>query len=227
MNTPGCDFCSEFSGKRENLFHRIYAGNPRSRTLFQSEELVVIPSLGQIAEGYLMILPRLHFRAIGDLSYGVLSRLGTVLDWVGDVLKNEYGRCVAFEHGTRSGGVGGCGIYHAHLHAVPVASVPDPVSTLKAAFQYEEFDNLEEIGSRSAGLLSYLFYQGTDRRLYLFDTGPLPSQYLRKLLADALHEKNWDWRRAGREERLLATIERLSPRFDAVQKSLRSHTNGT
>src|SRR6266581_6159362 len=208
-----CDFCNEFSGKPGNAFQRIYAGTPESRVLFRSNQFVVMPSLGQILEGYLLVLPIKHFKALSDLPGLLLEEFAAISECVGKILKDQYGPYVLFEHGTRSEGVGGCGIYHAHLHAVPLGQVPDPVDDLKLNFPCAELTHLNEISKRSAGLPSYLFYQDSDARLYLFDTGPLPSQYMRKLLADALGKEDWDWRTAGREERLLATIERLSGQF--------------
>jgi diadenosine tetraphosphate (Ap4A) HIT family hydrolase len=220
MSTANCDFCNEFSGKPANAFHRIYAGDPESRTLFQSAEFAVIPSIGQIAEGYLLLLPRRHTKALGDLSARELDELATISQSAGEILTKEYGPYVLFEHGTRSEGVGGCGIYHAHLHATPLVKVSDPVGTLRARFPYEEMTNLREIGNRSAGLPSYLFYQDSETRGYLFNTGPLASQYVRKLLADAMGERVWNWREVGREERLLATIRRLSHHFDLQKESV-------
>jgi diadenosine tetraphosphate (Ap4A) HIT family hydrolase len=217
MATDECDFCHEFSGNLENSFHRLYGGDPETRILFQSTEFAVLPSLGQVVEGYLLLLPRQHFGAIGDLSPRHMDELATVLYRAGEILKREYGPYIVFEHGTRSEGVGGCGIYHAHLHAAPLGGVSDPIELLKQRFPFTELAHLKEISKRSAGLPSYLFYQDSDARLYLFDTGPLPSQYMRKVLADAVGEHNWNWRDAGREERLLATTQRLSRQFDNIQ----------
>jgi diadenosine tetraphosphate (Ap4A) HIT family hydrolase len=208
-----CDFCNELSGKPANAFHTIYGADLKSRILFQSGTFVVIPSLGQIVEGYLLVLPRRHSKALGDLPAMDLNELEMITQRVGDILTKEYGPNVLFEHGTRFAGVGGCGIYHAHLHATPLATIPDPVSMLKARFPYAEIGSLREIRKRSADLSCYLFYQDSEARKYLFNTGPLPSQYMRKLLADAIGEQVWNWRDAGREQRLFATIQRLSHYF--------------
>jgi diadenosine tetraphosphate (Ap4A) HIT family hydrolase len=220
-----CDFCNEFSGAAENTFNRIYEGRPENRVLLRSNDFAVIPSLGQIVEGYLLVLPIKHFKALGDLPVLLRQEFTTICEWAGEALKGKYGPYILFEHGTRSEGVGGCGIYHAHLHATPLAGVSDPVNSLKLRFPYIELDHLNEISKRSTGFPTYLFYQDSDAKLYLFDTGPLSSQYMRKLLADALGKEDWDWRVAGREERLLATIQRLSGQFESTQNSLTSPTH--
>jgi diadenosine tetraphosphate (Ap4A) HIT family hydrolase len=216
MTARGCDFCNEFSGSPENAFQRIYGGDQFSRTLLRTEELAVVPSLGQIVEGYLLILPRVHFKAVGDLPANALNKFASISRQVGRVVEKEYGSFILFEHGTRSEGMGGCGIYHAHIHMVPIARTADPITLLKSSFLHREFDDLEQLKTRSEGLLSYLLFQDSDKRLYVFDTGPLPSQFMRKLLADALGVREWDWRAYGREERLIATMKRLSVQFDAI-----------
>jgi diadenosine tetraphosphate (Ap4A) HIT family hydrolase len=178
-----CDFCDELSGGTENSFSRIYKRELESRVLFHSDEFAVIPSLGQIVEGYLLVLPIKHFKALGDLNKPSLDQLATILECVGRILKNHYGSYVLFEHGTRSEGVGGCGIYHAHLHVTPLAGIRDPVDTLRGAFPYTKFKNLAEIRNQSVHLRSYLFYRDAEAGLYLFDTGPLRSQYYAQALS--------------------------------------------
>jgi hypothetical protein len=99
--------------------------------------------------------------------------------------------------------------------------VADPIDALKLRFSYIELAHMDEMCELSAGLSSYLLYQDSDGRRYVFDTGPLPSQYMRKILATSLGEEDWDWRNAGREERLLATIERLAGKFETEGKVIR------
>jgi diadenosine tetraphosphate (Ap4A) HIT family hydrolase len=211
-----CDFCNELSGSSENAFGRLYGEQLECRILSRSSQFAVIPSLGQIVEGYLLVLPINHFRALGDLPGPLLQEFAATCERVGNTLKDHYGPYILFEHGTRSEGVGGCGIYHAHLHAVSLAEISDPVEILKLRFAYTELNHLDDIREQSEGLSSYLLYQDPRARLYLFDTGPLPSQYMRKLIADAQGTQDWDWRTAGREERLLATMRRLSGQFDSA-----------
>src|SRR6266478_6938206 len=159
MLMTGCDFCNELQGKSDNSFRRIYRDEPASRMLYRSNNFAVIPSLGQIVESYLLVLPIKHFKAVGDLPDEYLDEFVAVCQCVGKSLKDEYGPYVLFEHGTRSEGVGGCGIYHAHLHATPLAGLSDPVDALKSTFPYAKLTNLGEISIRSVGLPAYLFYQ--------------------------------------------------------------------
>jgi diadenosine tetraphosphate (Ap4A) HIT family hydrolase len=214
--TDHCDFCNEFAGGSSNAFHNCYQGSPRNRLLLATERFRVFPSIGQLVEGYLLIAPLSHYTALDEMPADLLEEFGEISRQVRTVLSETYGPCVCFEHGARGPANGGCGIYHAHLHAVPLSRSLDQSELLKSKFSYREIIDLSEIRERTEGLPAYLLYMSTQGSSYVFDTGSLPSQYMRKLLAEALGNPQWDWRTAGREERLLATLNRLSHHFNPI-----------
>lgn len=92
----------------------------------------------------------------------------------------------------------------------------DPVSLLKARFPYKRLVRFGEISPETKRLSSYLLYEDMESNRYLFLTGELPSQYMRKLLAEILGKSEWDWRSAEREERLLSTLDRLSSYLETI-----------
>lgn len=210
MSINHCDFCDEFSGGRENAFARIYSHDQMSRILFHSENFVVFPSLGQIVEGYLLLAPTSHWKALADMPDPIFHEFAALCKSVRGILEGEYGSCIFFEHGTRRADSGGCGIYHAHLHAVPFPDSSEPSHALRSKFPYKELADPKEMKKQTEGLSAYLYYENSQARPYVFDVGILPSQYMRRLLAQALGKNAWDWRAAGEEEALLATLSRLS-----------------
>ena len=225
--TPqNCEFCDEFSGGVNNGFYARYQDCPETRFVHSTENFCVFPSVGQLVDGYLLVVPKDHYGTFDELPTQLVAELADTSERVRAVLSKIYGPCISYEHGARGPLNGGCGIYHAHLHVVPLTKVTDPIHALKLRFPHVELTHMNEMSKRGAGLSSYLFYQDSKARLYLFDTGPLPSQYMRKLLADSLGIQDWDWRSAGREERLLATIRQLSKQFsDTKESALTSDTN--
>jgi diadenosine tetraphosphate (Ap4A) HIT family hydrolase len=208
-----CDFCDEFRGGRENAFARLYGKRAPERILLATGQLCVVASLGQIVEGYLLVLPMQHYRALADAPHGFNEELADLKNSVRAVLSAAYGRCVFFEHGTRSENSGGCGIYHAHLHAVPLVQRTDPIVRLKQRFALKGISGIEKIGETIDPIDSYLYYQDLDSREYVCPVDHLPSQYMRRLLAETLGRPNWDWRECHQEGALLSTIARLTPCF--------------
>ena len=206
---PNCDFCDEFAGGSQNAFVRRY-GQGDGRIVMASACFRIIPTLGQVVEGHLLIVPLRHFCALADLPSLQIDELDYLCRRVRSTLTDAYGECVFFEHGVRGSGAGGCGIDHAHLHAVPVAAdgVLNILTREFGGCAIHDFAAVKEAVKQES---SYLFFEDSSAKRYVFPVEELPSQYMRKLVADSIGKRDWDWRKCGREPELIATLERLTP----------------
>jgi diadenosine tetraphosphate (Ap4A) HIT family hydrolase len=168
---------------------------------------MVVPSLGQLVEGHLLIIPKQHGCALADLPPDALGELVRLKTTLVKAIRSHYGTCVLFEHGARTETSGGCGISHAHLHVVPLPAEKDPRALLEVSFRHHRVNGIADLASIEKDC-PYLYYEdasGGSRVLY---PAFLPSQYMRRVLAKALGNQNWDWRNSGREEAVLVTRER-------------------
>jgi hypothetical protein len=78
------------------------------------------------------------------------------------------------------------------------------LSKLKDQFPHRSINSLFELND-AASNTSYLYYEDSSGHPSLFFPTVLPSQYMRRLIAEAAGISQWDWRRSGREDALLAT----------------------
>jgi diadenosine tetraphosphate (Ap4A) HIT family hydrolase len=203
-----CDFCNEFGGGVKNAFAERYSKELSDRVLIATDDFRTVPSLGQIVEGHLLIVPVHHYRAVADMSAEHVGKLEILCDHVRSVLQDQYGHCIFFEHGIRKDG-GGCGIDHAHVHALPL-EVPSVLSFLTRTFKLSRVHHLADIGSTVTQGSSYLFFEDATSQRYVVPVNHLPSQYMRKLVAESIGRANWNWRDSGRESELISTLHRLS-----------------
>jgi diadenosine tetraphosphate (Ap4A) HIT family hydrolase len=213
--TKKCDFCDEFSGGLENSFTARYGSDLTSRIILRTENFSVLPSLGQIVEGYLLIVPAKHYTALADLPMQLVQELSELSGRVRRALVGTYGPALLFEHGVRAGQSGGCGIDHAHLHAVPFAYTREPVEELKQRHTFKFIGGISEINDAVSPSSSYLYYEDLSGQPCAFDVDFMPSQYVRKVLAESMGIDLWDWREYGREQALVSSIVRLSDAFSA------------
>lgn len=215
MSIHNCDFCDEFSGGKENAFSRIYGQELKSRALLHSQGFVVVPSLGQIVEGHLLIVPRWHYTALADMPPRLIVELSQLYGRVRVALSQTYGPTLFFEHGVRGTDSGGCGIDHAHLHGVPFKCFGEPIEELKKRHSFKSIAGISEIRKGAPPNSSYLYYEETNGKAWMCETDFIPSQYVRKLLAESLGTNSWDWRVCGREQSLVSSIAqiRLRPRL--------------
>lgn len=209
-----CEFCDEIAGGSRNNFSRRYGSNA-DRIIFRTEHICVIPSLGQIAGGHLLIVPAQHVTSMADLSGDVSFEFAGVYENVRRILRDHYGECIFFEHGVRAEGSGGCGIDHAHMHAVPVkgTGVLDVLRKDFVGYRVGQVGNANDILSQE---MSYLYFESSLGERYVFETPCIPSQYMRKLVCECLGKEEWDWRNAGYEPSLVATLRTLSSEFATV-----------
>ena len=213
MRALGCDFCDEFAGGAQNRFAALYQGDVRSRALLDVGNFRVFPSIGQIVEGYLLIAPLDHYARLSEMPADLVNEISDLDEFVRSGVSAVYGECLTYEHGASRESGRGCGVYHAHLHIVPLPAGLDPVNQLMAELPFEEVRGLSDAKQRVKDR-PYLYYEDLTRRRYLFDADTLPSQYVRRLLARSLGRAEWDWRGCGKEGELLATVARLSEHFN-------------
>ena len=216
-----CEFCDEFSGGRRNAFHEQYQGLLTNRILCSTEDFRIFPTIGQLVEGYILIAPVMHYTALDEMPVKLLRELRRLHSLAKEILSRTYGACVSFEHGARSPVNGGCGIYHAHLHIVPLGSLQVDLkameSDLRSRFPYYRVRDLVDL--KTIPPRPYLFYEGINGDAFRFAIDRLPSQHMRKVLASHLGVENWDWRVAGTEQRLFATLRNLRNHFVNTKES--------
>ena len=208
-----CDFCDEFAGGTRNAFAERYGAELKARSVMETANFRAVPSLGQIVEGYLLIVPDRHFLALADLPDNLFAEFCDLVERVSARLRDAYGPSVLFENGTRSIATGGCGVYHAHLHLVPLSDGQDPIEALKQELPWSHIESIQDIRRRASGSASYIYYRDLRSKNYLFQVDRLSSQHIRRLLGERTGNAEWNWRKHGREEALVRTMNRLSLSF--------------
>jgi diadenosine tetraphosphate (Ap4A) HIT family hydrolase len=210
-----CEFCDEFAGGLINSFYSRYQGSPKTRFVLSTENFHVFPSIGQLVDGYLLMAPKKHYAAFDEMPRVLWDEFDRLLEHVRLIASSIYGPCIAYEHGTR--GEGGCGIYHAHMHLVPFPRATELIGDLRKRFAWRILANLVDLGEQDEKTSSYLFCETPQSTRYLFSVKDLSSQFMRKLLSEALGRDDWDWRKVGREERLLVTMQRFTEQLNRTK----------
>lgn len=210
-----CDLCDEFIEGRKNAYAERYGSRARRILPLTSKRLSLVPSLGQIVEGHLLIVPVAHYCALADMPGDAVIELDVVAKRARTALQAYGEKCVLFEHGARTSGSGGCGIDHGHMHVIPVAA-EGVLEKLKQEFAGFRINSLSEVKSTIPERTPYLYFENAPDQRFVFRVPKLPSQYMRKLVAESIGKADWDWRKCGYEPELISTIHRLSPILSCV-----------
>ena len=186
------------------------------RIIYKTENFTVWLSLGQIVEGYCLIIPNDHYHCMGALPSQLHNEYFSLKLKIRDVLTTIYGGCIFYEHGR----VGVCNVqpgeqlcYHAHIHAVPIKAdllpyFEEDMIPLKIDYT-EMFDYYKKIGH-------YLFYEDANGQSYIFFVNqPIRRQYLRYLTAKSIgNEELSDWEKYPGWEEIGNAKRKLIPLLD-------------
>lgn len=207
-----CSFCAEIEKRPDhNLFHEVIGSSIKYRyILYETDNFCVMPSLGSLMSGYLLVVPKEHVLSFGWLPPDVDDELRTLLNKVASWLKENYdSECIFFEHGSVSfTNRGGSCTDHAHLHVVPVPEVVNLVDVMRRDFQTRPITSIAELRDQIERDAAYLFLRHHDGSMYVCDAPDAKSQHLRRDLVKQLGlDEIWDWSIFPGEEHIIATIE--------------------
>jgi hypothetical protein len=100
------------------------------------------------------------------------------------------------------------------MHAVPVALEVVPAG-LRKTFKGCTIGGLSDVKIKVPDS-SYIFFEDCFARRSVFPIDCIPSQYMRKVVADSIGETRWDWRKFGYEPELVSSVSRLLPLFSPL-----------
>ncbi len=190
--------------------------------LFESDHFVVVPTLGSIVEGWVLIISKAHLICMGETVPETGQELNDVLEIVERAVRQVYGAATVFEHGPNRERLDmGCGIDHAHLHVVPLK-----FDLLEAAKVSQEFRGTQWHESKSMlSLVDGLYNEGRSY-LYIKDSDGagsycipenIPCQSLRRVIARETGKTlKYDYKQHAFKENVLKTIEQLRSVFKEV-----------
>lgn len=204
-----CEFCREMRTPAKSLFGKLYAGAYESRIVRQTTNFVAMPTIGQLVPGSLLILPVRHFETMGSLSASLRIEMQELLNGVWDIAA-QFGHPIYFEHGSTQEIAGSCGIFHAHMHLVPVPKKLQP-----SEFFPESQGSAAslDIALQSVGRSHHYLLAGNKHQTLYANVSELDftpgSQFFRRRLAALLGiTGSWDWRlTTSVEDAVLATLE--------------------
>jgi diadenosine tetraphosphate (Ap4A) HIT family hydrolase len=199
-----------------------------NNVLFESENFIVIPSVGSLVKGWLLILPKEYFLSFGLINNTKLySEFKKLQHSVLDILTKEFGSVVMFEHGpTIENSIVGCGVDYAHMHLVPLNINLLEESTSKMDLEWLVIDDISCTSQMALDHKPYLYFSDSKKH-FMATSNEIPSQFFRRIIAEQVGLENyWDWKKFDFKENILSTINclkkyqecgvRLNNKFDYV-----------
>jgi len=94
-----------------------------NKSLIESKNFRVIPSIGAIVDGWVLMIPKKHYVSFSEMGEELLLEATELGKYLNSLLNQIYQReVISFENGASSkNNLIGCGVDYAHLHFVPIS----------------------------------------------------------------------------------------------------------
>lgn len=212
-----CRMCSIVKAAGSSRFTDL-----ASRPLWETEHFVVVPSLGALVEGHVMVVSKSHALSAAALDARSAATLVDVLARVQEVIRSRWGSAVTFEHGPSVAGSSvGCTVDHAHVHVLPQpANLEDHFEQQARALAWVKVPSISH-ATRWAGVERPYLYIGFDGGSGFVATGQsIPSQFFRRLVTDACGDtRSFNWRVDSRRDLVQRTVDSLEGAFEVKDDS--------
>ena len=151
-----------------------------------SEHFVVIPSLGPVTAGHVMVVSRSHAPNLAAMGQSVIDEYNALVESIS--ARPGFGDLLEGEHGAAADSPGGACITHAHVNLIP--GFGHLLNELEFTLPPIEMDyELRNLGPDAA---PYILLRGSNA-VRLYGAHAVPSQLIRRVLFAKIGRGDWDW----------------------------------
>ena len=185
-----------------------------NESLIETENFKVIPTLGSLVEGWVLVVPKKHYLSFGYLEEYLFTELNYIHNKVIKTLQILYNDdVIVFENGALDlGSFIGCGVDYAHIHYVPLKL---DIKYLVNEFygnniKWEKITTLGRMKYKIEKSKPYLFIEENNRDRYICEIHQPYSQLIRKFIANQVGKSSqYDWKEYSFEENITKTIDKF------------------
>ncbi len=190
-----CIFCNMDNSKVENTI------------IDESNNFFVLPAIGSLVDGYLMIVSKRHINSMAELTENERNEYEFMLKKYRNLFKSIYNKFpIIFEHGcpVTNSDMKANSVEHAHTHIVNHQFMNE--STIIKKLNFNKIDNLGYLMKKQ----NYIMYINNENVCYITNHFEPVSQMMRKIIAKDLgYENKFDWRKEMFIENINSTIKKL------------------
>lgn len=162
-----------------------------SRLVCEWEDAYVISDAYPVVPGHLLVVLKQHKLAFADLDNQSLRRIQKEIKKLAKKLAPLSRNILAFERGNALENISSNpSVDHAHIHLLPSVSLESYLPRASTRVDIGDFSRCRTEGNY------YLYWNIADKYARIGPSCLIPSQYIRKTIAEANSVGRWNWREA-------------------------------
>ena len=194
------------------VFCNIDKSKPENTIIDESDNFIVLPAIGALVDGYLMIVSKKHINSMSELKENERKEYELLIRKYRNIFKNIYNKFpIIFEHGSpiSDSDMKSNSIVHAHTHIVNHEFLNEDRIIKKMNFK--RLDNLNYLSRKQ----NYIMYINPENVCYIsYNFEPI-SQFMRIEIAKDLNILDkYDWRENDFNDNIIITINKINNYLD-------------
>jgi diadenosine tetraphosphate (Ap4A) HIT family hydrolase len=192
-----CVFCRAVAG------YKPVSSVDYNACLASSDRFVVLPALGPLRRGHVLVVSRVHAPSLAALGRDSIAEYSELVETVAQAHRALGGDFLEAEHGATSTAAGGGCIVHAHINLIPDAGELHDVlvDSLPSLDVSPPITNLASVDT------PYILMKSRTN-LSVYDATNSPSQLIRQSVCKSFgREDEWDWALFPRLDLITETIQ--------------------
>lgn len=190
-NCPFCNF------NKKLLYNKI---------IEETDNFYIVPSLGSLVEGYILIVPKEHICCTSNISVDIIDEYNIIIEKYRNLFKEIYGRYpIVFEHGTlNTSERSASSVVHGHTHIVNHNYKNE--KEILDKLNMNKINSILDIDKNN----NYIYYKSPNGTNYItYDFEPI-SQIMRLFIAKDLGIKDkYNWKLYRFDDNIKKTINKL------------------
>lgn len=173
----------------------------------ETDNFYILPALGSLVEGYLLIVTKRHINSMSDLSKNEIIEYLEIIDRYRENFYKVYGRYpIVFEHGTPKihSKIKASSVTHAHTHIINHNYLVE--DELIKKLEFKKINSIGDINNQK-NYISYINPMGVNMVSYTFSP---ESQLMRRMIAKDLGiDEKFSWKEYSFMENVELTIDKF------------------
>lgn len=195
-----CVFCNIDKSRTENTI------------IEESDNFIVLPTIGALVDGYLIIVSKKHINSMSELKENEKIEYEILIEKYRKKFKNIYNKYpIIFEHGSpiNDSDMKASSVIHAHTHIVNHKFINE--ESIVKNLNFKILENLNYLSKEQ----NYIMYINPENICYVSYNFEPVSQMMRKIIAKDLgYENKFDWKKETFIENINSTIKKFTEGSD-------------
>jgi diadenosine tetraphosphate (Ap4A) HIT family hydrolase len=196
LRARGCALCvavADATGGGESFLH--------NRKLMETERFVVLPSVGPVVPGHVMVVSKSHWHSLASMGPLAIREYESLAARLRTAPLLRDADPLEAEHGATGEDKAGACVIHTHVHWVP--GMGQFWNEFKQHLSLRRERDLFEVSNNGG---TYIFVRASAKRA-IYEAQGLRSQTIRRILCGILDREDTDWMQALRPDWVEETVK--------------------